>query len=305
VTLYNLNASPAATSPQPIADLRFLTKLTASLGTHVVSAQEVIPVDGGNTWTSVPGSVKVVAQPAYLVGDTDGDFDVDLTDYGNVVNHLGGTGLGDTTGDGGVDLTDYANVVNNLGRTLAHGSGSEALDAPLTASASASSSPSTSAPIMAESSLGLTVGAPAALSAVQNLSSTLMVGPAMAASPVMSIATTKVQSVISSLPTHNASVAAAESHAAVFALPTSYESGSDNSRLVGSTQSSDALTVESQPVAADTVRASDSFFEALQSDEAADAMQRTDSVGTDSHAEESTDDYYEALSSDSGSQLLV
>ena len=78
VTMYNTTASPAALSPQPIADLRFLTKLTASLGTHVVSAQEVIPVDGGNTWTSVPGSVKVVAQPAYLVGDTDGDFDVDL-----------------------------------------------------------------------------------------------------------------------------------------------------------------------------------------------------------------------------------
>ena len=41
----------------------------------------MIPVDGGNTWTHVDGSVKVVAQPAYLVGDTDGDFDVDLTDY--------------------------------------------------------------------------------------------------------------------------------------------------------------------------------------------------------------------------------
>ena len=139
---------------------------------------------------------------------------------------------------------------------------------------------------------------------MQNLSSTIMVGPAMVASPVMSTATTKAQSVISSLPTHNASAAAAESHAAVFALPMSYESGSDDSRLVASTQSSEALSVESQP-AAETARACDSFFEALQSDEAADAVQRTDNVGTDSHDEESTDDYYEALSTDSDSQLLV
>ena len=188
------------------------------------------------------------------------------------MNHLGGTGLGDTDGDNDVDLTDYVNVVNQLRSTLAHGSGSEALDAPLTASASASSSPSSSAPIMAESSLGTTAGSAAVVPVMQNLSSTLMVGPAMVASPVMSTATTKVQSVISSLPTHNASAAAAESHAAVFALPVSYESGSDDSRLVGSTQSSDALTVESQPVAAETARACDSFFEALQSDEAADAM---------------------------------
>ena len=141
---------------------------------------------------------------------------------------------------------------------------------------------------MVESSLGTAAGAPAALLAVQNLSSTVMVGPTMLASPVMSTATTTAQSVISSLPTHNASAAAAESHAAVFALPMSYESGSDDSRLVASTHRNDAVTVESQP-AAETARACDSFFEELQSDEAADATQRTDSVGTDSHDEESTD----------------
>src|SRR4029078_11846131 len=101
-----------------------------------------------------------------------------------------------------------------------------------------------SAPIFVESSLRATAAPVAALPAVQNLSSTLVVGRAIFATPVMTTTTTKAQSVISSLPVRNASAAAAESHAVVFAVPVSYESVFDDSRLSPSTHSSDASTVE-------------------------------------------------------------
>jgi hypothetical protein len=52
---------------------------------------------------------------APVLGDTDADNDVDLTDLNNVRNQFGGTGLGDTDGDNDVDLTDLNNVRNQFG----------------------------------------------------------------------------------------------------------------------------------------------------------------------------------------------
>jgi hypothetical protein len=50
-----------------------------------------------------------------VLGDTDGDGDVDLDDLNNVRNHFGGTGPGDANGDGQVDLNDLNAVRNNFG----------------------------------------------------------------------------------------------------------------------------------------------------------------------------------------------
>jgi hypothetical protein len=50
-----------------------------------------------------------------LVGDTNDDGKVDLTDLNNVRNNFGGTTGGDTNGDGLVDLVDLNNVRNNFG----------------------------------------------------------------------------------------------------------------------------------------------------------------------------------------------
>ena len=50
-----------------------------------------------------------------LLGDTDGDGDVDIVDLNNVRNNFGGQGLGDTDGDGDVDINDLNNVRNNFG----------------------------------------------------------------------------------------------------------------------------------------------------------------------------------------------
>ena len=227
VTLYNTTPSAATANPAPIADVRFLTVLTATLGTHAVGVQEASPTDGGLTWTHTDGSVKVVAQPAYLLGDTDGDFDVDLQDLLNVKNNFGGTGLGDTNGDNQVQLQDLLNVKNNFGATLAHGSGggAEALDAPLTAAAFVSSSSSISAPIISESiSPVLSTAANAPLPVMQNLSgSGLVVGPATVVGPVANTTANKPQATVdtsvmfsSVVATHN-TVAATETHATLVA----------------------------------------------------------------------------------------
>jgi hypothetical protein len=53
-----------------------------------------------------------------LLGDTDGDLRVDLSDLNNVRNNFGLSGidvLGDTNNDHVVDLTDLNNVRNNFG----------------------------------------------------------------------------------------------------------------------------------------------------------------------------------------------
>ena len=315
VTLYNLNPSPAASSPLPIADLRFLTKLTASLGTHAVGVQEVIPTDGGVTWTHVDGSVKVVAQPAYLVGDTDGDFDVDLQDLLNVKNNLGGTGLGDTDGDNNVSLQDLLNVKNNLGATLAHGSGggSEALDAPLTASSSASSSPSSSAPLFAESALAPTGAIGNALPATPNLAANgLFVGPVIVVNPAASMAARVAQPVSDSglsAPTAISSHSSASTvdtrstlaaSNAAFGMLGSADNDShvaDNVRFGGASQDTQSPSADSTPI-------SDHFFEQLQSDEVADAVQqRVDGAADASQSDSTTDDYFESLS-DADAELL-
>jgi hypothetical protein len=50
-----------------------------------------------------------------VLGDTDGDGDVDIDDLNNVRNQFGGMGLGDTDGDNDVDIDDLNNVRNNFG----------------------------------------------------------------------------------------------------------------------------------------------------------------------------------------------
>jgi hypothetical protein len=54
-------------------------------------------------------------EPSGVLGDTDGDGDVDLEDLNNVRNHFGGQGQGDADGDGDVDLADLNAVRNNFG----------------------------------------------------------------------------------------------------------------------------------------------------------------------------------------------
>jgi hypothetical protein len=53
-----------------------------------------------------------------LLGDTNGDGQVDIVDLNNVRNNFGGLGLGDTDGDGDVDIHDLNNVRNNFGTSL-------------------------------------------------------------------------------------------------------------------------------------------------------------------------------------------
>lgn len=76
--------------------------------------------------TLYDGIVKYASIPdAGVLGDTDSDGDVDLTDLNNVRNNFGGAGVGDTDNDNDVDLTDLNNVRNNFGAT-----GSQAVPEP-------------------------------------------------------------------------------------------------------------------------------------------------------------------------------
>lgn len=50
-----------------------------------------------------------------MLGDTNGDGQVDLVDLNNVRNNFGGQGLGDADGDSDVDLSDLNAVRNNFG----------------------------------------------------------------------------------------------------------------------------------------------------------------------------------------------
>jgi|GEM_PF-5366398 len=59
-----------------------------------------------------------------FAGDTDGDFDVDFSDFLQVSNNYGMTGgatraQGDLTGDGNVNFADFLQVSNNYGNSLA------------------------------------------------------------------------------------------------------------------------------------------------------------------------------------------
>ncbi|MDZ4782097.1 MAG: PEP-CTERM sorting domain-containing protein [Planctomycetia bacterium] len=61
-------------------------------------------------------NVRITSDSTNIVlGDTDDDRDVDITDLNNVRNNFSGTGLGDTDGDNDVDITDLNNVRNNFG----------------------------------------------------------------------------------------------------------------------------------------------------------------------------------------------
>jgi len=64
------------------------------------------------------GIVRYIDMPSVL-GDTDGDGDVDIDDLNNVRNNFGAMGLGDTDSDGDVDIDDLNNVRNNFGAMAA------------------------------------------------------------------------------------------------------------------------------------------------------------------------------------------
>ncbi|MDZ4781650.1 MAG: pentapeptide repeat-containing protein [Planctomycetia bacterium] len=74
---------------------------------------------------------------ASLLGDSDGDFLVNITDLNNVRNNFGGSGLGDTDGDLDVDINDLNAVRNNFGNSLGAQSVPEPTAAPLLAIAAA------------------------------------------------------------------------------------------------------------------------------------------------------------------------
>lgn len=61
------------------------------------------------------GIFDVEVSAGFVVGDTNLDQAVDLSDLNNVRNNFGGTGLGDTDFNGTVDLADLNNVRNNFG----------------------------------------------------------------------------------------------------------------------------------------------------------------------------------------------
>lgn len=80
-------------------------------------------------FSSIQFVYPVAVEPGVL-GDTDGDGDVDITDLNNVRNNFGSGGLGDTDDDGDVDITDLNNVRNNFG---AGAPGANAVPEPSTA----------------------------------------------------------------------------------------------------------------------------------------------------------------------------
>lgn len=72
------------------------------------------PIDGGSAGASDPSAdsfLRIVG----LAGDTDGDWQVGLSDLNNVRNNFGSPGLGDTDGDGMVQLSDLNQVRNQFG----------------------------------------------------------------------------------------------------------------------------------------------------------------------------------------------
>lgn len=87
-----------------------------------------VGIDGGAVGASDPvadARLRVVG----VLGDSDGDGQVGLSDLNNVRNNFGGGGLGDTDGDGLVLLPDLNNVRNNFGAVVAVPAGSSRLAA--------------------------------------------------------------------------------------------------------------------------------------------------------------------------------
>ena len=129
------------TNPQFMSNAFLLGQVnftTTGYGTSTIAltASNLKIIRGGSdlTGTYTYGTANITV--TQLVGDTDGNGKVDLTDYANVVNHLGSAGtppvLFDTNGDGKIDLTDYANVVNHLGSGNGSGGGASAVPEPTT-----------------------------------------------------------------------------------------------------------------------------------------------------------------------------
>jgi MYXO-CTERM domain-containing protein len=79
---------------------------------------ELTDTDFYFAWIDFTNPLSPDATTPGVLGDTDDDGDVDLTDLNNVRNNFGSAGtpvLGDTNTDGLVDLTDLNNVRNNFG----------------------------------------------------------------------------------------------------------------------------------------------------------------------------------------------
>jgi hypothetical protein len=97
-----------------------------------------------------------------LLGDTNLDGHVDVTDLGNLASNYGNGGTafwqqGDFDYNGAVDVTDLGDLATNYGATLAAGSGAVAADmlARPTATASGDSVPEPSSGLMVFTSIGL------------------------------------------------------------------------------------------------------------------------------------------------------
>jgi hypothetical protein len=106
----------------------------------------------GNMTTSIPGRGLGYADHGSgltevigtLLGDTNLDFKVDVTDLGNLASSYGTSSgalwvQGDTNYDGKVDVTDLGNLASNYGGALAGGpsAGGSAMDATATTSIAA------------------------------------------------------------------------------------------------------------------------------------------------------------------------
>ncbi|MDZ4782623.1 MAG: S8 family serine peptidase [Planctomycetia bacterium] len=101
--------------PQVSADgtLRF-TLADDALGSSTVT---LVLFDTAGAFAN-PVSFTVTVAPR-LVGDTNEDGRVDITDLNNVRNNFGGEGLGDADGDNDVDISDLNAVRNQFGATPA------------------------------------------------------------------------------------------------------------------------------------------------------------------------------------------
>lgn len=97
---------------------------------ELVATIELEPVGTVDVFVELTGSIVAegIYDPPSVLGDTDGDGAVTLTDLNNVRNSFGGSGLGDTNGDGTVDLEDLNAVRNNFGA----GTGGLAVSEPAT-----------------------------------------------------------------------------------------------------------------------------------------------------------------------------
>src|SRR5439155_11241023 len=122
-------------------------------------------ISGGNIVTTTAGlgvgslalTASTIETRATLLGDTNLDGNVDVTDLGNLASSYGATTgalwvQGDTNYDGAVDVTDLGNLASNYGGHLATG---PSAGADLVASSLATVASSGSAVVPEPASLGL------------------------------------------------------------------------------------------------------------------------------------------------------